>query len=1188
MPITANYTPAQFKLSVIGTLVAELMTVSRNASGQLLVNGGSVPITGGTPTVANTSLIEMLGDDGDDTITLDEANGALPAAELLGGGGADTITGGSAGDTLIGQAGDDTLLGKGGIDLLYGGIDNDTLTGGDGDDQMFGEDGNDRLIWNPGDDSDLMEGGNGSDTVEVNGGNGDESFTITANGTRVRFDRVTPAPFALDIGTSEALVLNANGGNDTISTSGNLAALISLTIDGGAGNDTILGGNGIDTLLGGDGDDFVDGNQGADVAFLGAGSDIFNWDPGDGSDVVEGQADSDQLLFNGSAANETFDINANGARAMLLRNVGAITIDANDIETFTLNALGGTDLINVNNLAGTDVTQVAVNLSGTIGGTAGDGAADTVTVAGTGGGDAVTVTGAGTAFTVTGLPASVVVSNAEGANDTLTLNALGGDDGITATTLPAGVAKLVVDGGTGNDTILAGQGSDVIFGGDGDDFVLGDNGNDTAFLGIGNDVFEWSPGDGSDIVEGQANLDELRFNGSNANETVNVSANGGRAVFTRDVAAVTMDLDDVERITFNAVGGSDTLVVSDLSGTDVANVVVHLEAVGGGGDGAVDNVTATGVNAAETITLNSAAGVMSVSGLSATVTVFGAEAANDRLTVNAVSGDDVVNASTLASGILSLTVNGGLGNDLFFGSGGNDTFNGGDGNDTSLLGAGDDVAVWNPGDDNDIIEGQAGTDRLNFNGANVAETITISPNGGRVLFQRDVAAVTMDLNGTEAIQFIAVGGTDAITVNDLSGTDVTQLDIDLAATPGGAAGDGAVDTLNLNAGGGDNTIALSGATGALLTVTGLPANAAISQFETTDRLSILANDGDDTISATGLTPHFTTLTINGGEGNDVIRSNGDGTYLGGGGDDTVFAGLTGSQEVLNGGDGVDTLDTTSFGGTYSVNLATGVTNFASESFTNFENIVTGAGSDTITGTAGANVIATGDNTDALSGADGADWLQGGGDSDTGVGGTGHDSVWGGSGDDVLDGGEGDDTIVGDEGFDTVSYGGASSGVEIDLSWPEEQDTRGAGWDTLISIESVIGSGFADVLRGNPGANRLIGGGAGDTLAAGDGDDMFTFLSLADSLPGSSDKIFDFQPGKDRIDLSPIDADAVSAGNQAFHLGATAGHTGDIVLAYDASSDTTSVSLFVNADAVADALIRMAGNHLGLGAADFAL
>ena len=160
------------------------------------------------------------------------------------------------------------------------------------------------MIWNPGDDTDLNEGGAGTDTVEVNGGNGAEQFTTTANGTRVRFDRLNPAPFSIDIGTSEKLTLNANGGDDSYSATGNLAALIGITVDGGTGNDNLLGSNGVDLLLGGDGNDFVDGQQGNDTGLLGAGDDTFQWDPGDGNDVIEGQDGVDRMAFNGSAANE--------------------------------------------------------------------------------------------------------------------------------------------------------------------------------------------------------------------------------------------------------------------------------------------------------------------------------------------------------------------------------------------------------------------------------------------------------------------------------------------------------------------------------------------------------------------------------------------------------------------------------------------------------------------------------------------------------------------------------------------------------------------------------------------------------------------------------------------------------------------------------------------------------------------
>ena len=228
------------------------------------------------------------------------------------------------------------------------------------------------MVWNPGDDTDVMEGGADVDTVQVNAGNGGEVFAITANGTRVRFDRVDPAPFALDIGTTENLVVNLNGGDDSISAVGNLAAMINITVNGGAGNDTILGGNGADTLNAGDDNDFVDGQQGNDTVNLGAGNDIFQWDPGDGSDLVEGGAGTDTMLFNGSNGAEIMEASANAGRLRFTRNLGTIQMDVNDVDTVDINALGNTDTIIVQNLAGTDVGEVNIDLAGTIGGTVGD------------------------------------------------------------------------------------------------------------------------------------------------------------------------------------------------------------------------------------------------------------------------------------------------------------------------------------------------------------------------------------------------------------------------------------------------------------------------------------------------------------------------------------------------------------------------------------------------------------------------------------------------------------------------------------------------------------------------------------------------------------------------------------------------------------------------------------------------
>ncbi len=488
--VTANAaTTATFSagtLSVFGDSANNSIAVSRDAAGKLLVNGGTITVAGGAPTVANTSLIQAFGLGGQDVIGLSEVNGALPRANLFGGAGNDVLTGGSGADQLFGQAGNDTLLGKGGGDLLFGGSENDTLTGGDGDDQAFGQGGNDRMVWNPGEDTDLNEGGADVDTVEVNGGNGAEQFTATANGTRVRFDRITPAPFAIDIGTSEKLVLNANGGDDSYSATGNLAALIAITVDGGTGNDTLLGGNGADVLLGGDGTDFVDGNQGNDVALLGAGDDTFRWDPGDGSDVVEGQAGTDKMAFNGANVSENMDVSANGGRVRFTRDVASIVMDLNDVEAIAVKTLGGADNLVVNDLSGTDLRSVSSDLAA--GGGGDDAAADNVITNATNGDDVVSVSGIGPNAQVSGLPVLVSVSGAIAGSDRVTVNALAGSDVVDASGLSADSALLTIDGGDGDDVLLGGAGNDTLLGGAGDDVLIGGAGTDTIDGGPGDNV----------------------------------------------------------------------------------------------------------------------------------------------------------------------------------------------------------------------------------------------------------------------------------------------------------------------------------------------------------------------------------------------------------------------------------------------------------------------------------------------------------------------------------------------------------------------------------------------------------------------------------------------------------------------------------------------------------------------------
>jgi Ca2+-binding RTX toxin-like protein len=462
-------------LTVLGDNADNTIEVSRNAGGDLMVNGGAVKIFGGSPTAANTKGIQIFGLGGNDRLSLNETNGALPRASLFGGNGNDTLIGAAAADFLFGQAGNDTLLGNGGLDFLFGGAGDDVMTGGAGNDQVFGQAGNDRMIWNPGDGSDLNEGGAGSDTVEVNGGNVAEAFLATALNDRILFERIDPAPFSIVIGTSESLVVNMNGGDDSFAADGNLPGLI---VDGGAGNDTIIGGAGNDVLRGGDGNDFIDGNQGSDVVFLGAGDDVFRWDPGDGSDTVEGQAGYDTMLFNGANVNERVDISANGERVRFVRDAGNITMDLDDVEKIDFNALGGADTITVNDLSATDVAQVNLNLAG--------GGGKSVVVNGTADGDAIAVSGDATGILVTGPAAQVNLKGANATADRLTVNGLAGDDVVDASGLAAEAIQLTANGGDGDDTLIGGDGADLLTGNDGDDVLIGGPGTDTLDGGLGN------------------------------------------------------------------------------------------------------------------------------------------------------------------------------------------------------------------------------------------------------------------------------------------------------------------------------------------------------------------------------------------------------------------------------------------------------------------------------------------------------------------------------------------------------------------------------------------------------------------------------------------------------------------------------------------------------------------------------
>lgn len=205
----------------------------------------------------------------------------------------------------------------------------------------------------------------------------------------------------------------------------------------------------------------------------------------------------------------------------------------------------------------------------------------------------------------------------------------------------------------------------------------------------------------------------------------------------------------------------------------------------------------------------------------------------------------------------------------------------------------------------------------------------------------------------------------------------------------------------------------------------------------------------------------------------------------------------------------------------------------------------------------------------------------------------------------LDGGDGYDVAV----IDLSAYAGSvseglagrfgghdwvnfTSGVQLSLSFSiEALEFTGNAWGGLYGgtgADILTGLAGDDVFYGVEGDDLIQGGGGRDTMSGGSGADVFVFAARTDSSVAAPDLITDFARGEDLIDLSAIDANTAVAGNQAFHLGATVGHAGDIVVTYDAVNARTVVSLYVNADAAVDSVIWLTGNLSAMTASDFVL
>ncbi|AIF49855.1 matrixin family metalloprotease [Pelosinus sp. UFO1] len=1051
----ASYTPSKIK----GGLGIDTLDASAQTTGVTI-----------NLTTQFTDFENITGGLGDDVLT-----GTIGVNTLIGGAGNDIIDGKGGSDIINAGDGDDivkyystltatNVKSGNGIDTLdasaltaavninlatqfkdfeniTGGSGNDTLTGNDQTNILIGGDGNDYIDGGKGADS--IYGGNGNDTIVfhadnalVDGGTGVNILTAAPSATGVSIDLTNGAFSNIQqvIGSNYNDVIKGTSGNDIIS-SGNGDDIIDGgagidTIDAGAGNDTvkyytsydptkIKGGAGIDTL------DASAQATGLTINLTTQFTDFENLITTANNDILTGNALAN--VIDGGGGDDTIDAGAGNDTVKYYASYtpskikGGLGID-------TLDASAQASGVNI------DLNTQFTDFENIVGGTGAD-----------------VLTGNALANTLVGGAGNDTLDG--GAGDDYLDGSIGGDKiygGAGNDTIVFDSADVLVDGGLGVDIVTAASSASGVtidlnssmftniekfVGSNYNDTLIGTAGADNLSGGAGDDIIDG--GGGNDIIDGGAGNDTIKYYTS----IVPTNIKGGAGIDTLDASSLSSTVinlnqfPDIENII--ATSGNDTL-----TGNALANVID-----GGGGDDTID--AGAGNDTVKYYASYTPSQIKGGLGI-------------DTLDASAQTTGVTFNLGTQFTDFENIT--GGLGDDVLTGTIGVNTLIGGAGNDIIDGKGGSDIII--AGDGDDIVKYYSTLTATSVKGGNGIDTL-------------DASALTTAVNINLATQFKDFENITGGSGNDtLTGNDQTNI---LIGGDGNDYIDGGKGADSIYGGNGNDTMVfhagnalVDGGTGVNI-LTAAPSATGVSIDLTNGVFSniqqVIGSNYNDVIKGTS--------------GNDIISSgNGDDIIDGGAGIDTIDAGA-GNDTVkyytsydptkIKGGVGTDTLDASAQTGSLTINLTT--------QFTDFENVIGGSGSNTLTGNTVANVLTGGGNSDVLDGKGGADKL------------------YGGAGDDTLVFNSAGILFDGGTGVDTLTAASSTVGAIIDLSKIN-----------FVGIEKVVGSNFADaitagasdvtidggagndILKGGAGANTLIGGSGNDTLYGGAGNDTYVFNS----------------------------------------------------------------------------------------------